>query len=167
MAPSHGNRKVKASRLMCWAAYVSAAAVSWYTLKNVDSITADLIRPLLGALAENAYVAAAINDSSWSGLLTSVAAATTVFVFSFITGNTSVYDPYWCYFPMGLSAYWLFNSATAAAAAVTPPPTGAWLAVALTWVWGLRFIIFCVGHKVSSSRTGATSSFAARWRPSP
>lgn len=45
----------------------------------------------------------------WSGLAGCVASTVVTFGFSFASNNSSVYDPYWCIMPQGLSLWWAYK----------------------------------------------------------
>jgi steroid 5-alpha reductase family enzyme len=72
---------------MCWLAYVAAAAAGIWSLHATASYF-----PGIDPLA--------------NGLIATLCATTVVFAFSFVTRNTSVYDPYWVLAPCGLVLYW-------------------------------------------------------------
>jgi len=66
-------------------------------------------------------------------------ATATLFVFSFVLDNTSLYDPFWPLAPVALCSHW----AHVAAAQQGPAPLCArqWLALGLVWAWAARLLI--------------------------
>jgi steroid 5-alpha reductase family enzyme len=108
----------KVSALTCWAAYVAALMVF-----VGGAMALEAHAPELGPL--------------WKGLALNAAATVTVWVFSLASGNTSVYDPYWCLAPLALGFYWKAHA-----------PGGFWyyepretVALGLLWAWAVRFFV--------------------------
>lgn len=105
----------RASALVCWLAYLAAAAAGYWSLHATESYV-----PGIGPLA--------------NGLVATLVATTVVFAFSFATKNTSVYDPYWVLAPCALAVYW---------ASLNPEPL-TWFqraGLVLVFTWALRFIV--------------------------
>ena len=42
-----------------------------------------------------------------TGLAAHTVATAIIYVFSFMYSNTSIYDPAWCYFPIGMCIGWM------------------------------------------------------------
>ena len=105
------------SAAFCWCAYAAAL------------VTALLLAPQLDALWPSSPL---LNVA-----LLTCASTTSVFLFSFLADNTSVYDPYWVLAPLHLAFVWKSQA-----------PGGFWfyepretMCIVLLWVWALRFIV--------------------------
>jgi steroid 5-alpha reductase family enzyme len=74
--------------------------------------------------------------------LADVAATVVVFLFSYLLGNSSIYDPYWSVAPVLIALYWTLVGQTTGAdrvrQAVVLTLVGIW-AVRLTWNWVRRW----------------------------
>eukprot|EP00944_MAST-04C_sp_MAST-4C-sp1_P014291 g14291.t1 len=46
-------------------------------------------------------------DAFTTGLVAHTVATTIIYIFSFMYSNTSIYDPAWCYFPIGMCIGWM------------------------------------------------------------
>lgn len=106
------------SAATCWAAYVVAIVSVFATIPFVDAAF-----PSLGPLAKS--------------LVLDVGGTIVVYCFSFMGGNSSVYDPYWCIAPLCLGFY-----------CKSEAPGGFWfyepretLCLVLLWAWAIRFIV--------------------------
>jgi steroid 5-alpha reductase family enzyme len=80
--------------------------------------------------------------------LADVAATVVVFLFSYLLGNSSVYDPYWSVAPILIALYWALlgrvTGANLARQAIALALVGIW-ALRLTWNWARRW--GGVGHE--------------------
>lgn len=83
------------------------------------------------ALAAALVVARALHgrDPLWIAAWADLAATCTVFAFSVVHDNSSIYDPYWSVAPLPIVLYW---------ASVGPGGLRAAAAVALVCIWGAR-----------------------------
>jgi steroid 5-alpha reductase family enzyme len=43
-------------------------------------------------------------------LIADIVATAIVFIFSFLAGNSSMYDPYWSVIPVPIALYWIWNA---------------------------------------------------------
>ena len=99
----------------CWLAYVLAFLIALY--------------------AEPTFRHRYPDAPLWVALLLTCSATTAVYCISFVSGNSSVYDPYWCLAPLHLCFAWKAQA-----------PGGFWfyepretMCIVLLWAWALRF----------------------------
>ena len=74
------------------------------------------------------------NDKYWNGFLIHSASTVTIFCFSFVYSNTSLYDPAWCILPIAMGAGWMLTGEGS-------PSTRGLIAWALLWIWFARYNI--------------------------
>lgn len=68
----------------------------------------------------------------WNGFITSILTTLLCFGFAYGWKNTSIYDPYWCWYP-------LFNAAGWMATASSAPSARGWMCLGLIVVWLVRY----------------------------
>lgn len=94
-----------------------------------------LVYIIAGLAAVSTLKYAPVSDVLWKTLLADVVATVTVFIFSMLYRNSSMYDPYWSVAPIFIAFYWLFI-------AYGFPFTGVdlttWIIVFLIITWGVR-----------------------------
>jgi len=71
----------------------------------------------------------------WKAAVGDVAATVVVFLFSHITRNASLYDPYWSVVPLWLVAYWLFEFGT------SHLQVADWIMLFLVLAWATRLTL--------------------------
>ena len=106
-----------AGPLLCWGAYVVSIVSAAVASGILDASTT------LGVLTKS--------------LILDLLATAVVFVFSFATGNSSVYDPYWCIAPLCLGFYYKSHAA-GGFWAYEPRET---LCLIMLWAWAIRFFV--------------------------
>jgi steroid 5-alpha reductase family enzyme len=74
------------------------------------------------------------DNAYWNGLISTIAGTQTCYLFGFLGGNTSVYDPYWYLGPVAVAMGWIFTSAE-------PQSARGWMAFAALCLWASRFLI--------------------------
>jgi len=75
------------------------------------------------------------HSNPWhNGLLASVESTLVVFGFSYVYRNTSVYDPFWCWYPLFAAVGWI-------ASATSEPSARGWYTLALIVIWIARYNI--------------------------
>ena len=106
------------SATMCWSAYIVSTACAIMAIPYVHSFF-----PSFGPLG--------------TSIVLDLGATAIVYAFSFLNGNSSIYDPYWCTTPLWLGFF--FKSEA---------PGGFWfyepretLCLLLLWGWAIRFLV--------------------------
>lgn len=89
-----------------------------YLIAGIAGYASSLLFPELGLL--------------WRSAIADVVATLVVFVFSHITKNASIYDPYWSVIPIWLTVWWLIEMGTADLVVYD------WLMLLLVFLWGMR-----------------------------
>jgi len=81
------------------------------------------------------YVCFAFSADAWqTGLVASMLTTVLVFCFAFVFKNTSIYDPYWCWFPLFSATGWMWTADAA-------PSARSYYALGLLILWFSRYNI--------------------------
>lgn len=146
LGSSHGTELLPVSPAWVWAAYVLALAIAARLVAMMRMATPDEMawRWLPGSVWLDGGAGGV--DPLWAGCVATFAATLMLFGVSMVAGNVSVFDPTWCYIPMALTAYWLYEAYVRDGGLFASGPLGvlAWpkvLAVALVWAWGVRYMV--------------------------
>ena len=100
--------------LVCWIAYLSAAA----------SISLIFYFPVIKS------------SSLWNGFFADSVATCVIFFFSLNWSNSSIYDPFWCYIPVVISLAWIVSATDGGA-----PSARSIYVLFILVVWCLRYAI--------------------------
>ena len=86
------------------------------------------------------------DDSYWVGFYAMCAATTTIYAFSFLCSNSSLYDPAWCVLPIAVASSWMMQGSGSGGGgtplAIAMPSARAAYGLAALLLWFARYHAF-------------------------